>query len=395
MPRAAQECAQTDDGMPALVGHEEVLDRASAGKPLPIMVVSHCWESKQHADPYGHQLRQLVKKLQQPYAHDDCGSDIDEFKLLRHSRFNMDQKKQLDRQKELQHVWVFFDFCSLHQYKRAGSEVAAFGRAMANMHVLYSHEAAETVFIDKLTPTDVIEANKDGLVAVYDEESGMVKQTPASKLEANRTPYESRGWCSAEVQWSCTKGARSKSAIPLPPHVFAERFADGKGTGLKFTHRSDASEVLRLQAQVFNEKIPKCKVFEINLHVVTEDDLRDLADALPAFGSLKRLFLRKYKGEPVADVESVLLPALAKALVQVTCPNLEVTFRSWPRVEVGLGRLSDMTLAASLVLDQPTTDNRVLERALCEAFRKVDDAHCVHKFSGEVVRLSDYASGAA
>ena len=382
MPPAAQEYAKTDDGTPALVGHEEVIDRASAGKPLPIMVVSHCWESKQHADPYGHQLRQLVKKLQQPYVYRGK------------KKLNTVQIKDLDRMRQLRHVWVFFDFCSLHQYRRAGSEVAAFGRAMENMHVLYSHEAAETVFIDELTPPNSTEANKDTLVAVYDEESATVKQTPASKLEANRTPYESRGWCSAEVQWSCTKGARSKSAIPLPPHVFAERFADGNGTGLKFTHRSDASEVLRLQAQVFNEKIPKCKVFEINLHVVREDDLRDLAHALPAFGSLECLFLRKHKGEPVADAESVLLPALAKALVQVTCPKLEITFRSWPRVEVG--RLSDMTLAASLILDQPTTDAGVLERALCEAFHKVDDRYYgVHEISGEVVRLSDHASGAA
>ncbi|CAE7625612.1 Nlrc3, partial [Symbiodinium pilosum] len=339
------ERAGTKDGMPALVGHEEVQNQDAW---VEIKVVSHCWESKQHPDPYGHQLRQLVEKLQQPYAYDDC------------------------------------------------SEVAAFGRAMANMHVLYSHEEAETVFLDELTPTDIIEAHKDSLIAVYDEESRMVKQIPASKLEANRTPYESRGWCSAEVQWSCTKDAVSNSAIPLPPHVFAERFADGKGTGLKFTLRSDASEVLRLQAQVFNEKIPKCKLFGINLHVVREDDLSDLAVALPAFESLECIIFCMYKDErpknrrSVEDRRSVLLSAFAKALAQVTCPNLrEIQFHSAPRVHAN--RYQDLGSTESLILDQPPSDAGVLHRALLQACDK-SDANCVE--SGEV-RLSEYASGAA
>ena len=52
-------------------------------------------------------------------------------------------------------IWVFFDYVSLFQYLRESeAQQASFGLAMANMHVLYSHEMSLTFRIETLTPAE-------------------------------------------------------------------------------------------------------------------------------------------------------------------------------------------------------------------------------------------------
>ena len=91
--------------------------------------VSHVWESREHADPHGYQLRKLAEVV-------DMNS------------------------------WYFYDYMSLYQYKRnMASQERSFRRAMANMHVLYAHEHSSTLRIETLTPSE--EMHMDATVLVY------------------------------------------------------------------------------------------------------------------------------------------------------------------------------------------------------------------------------------
>ena len=185
--------------------------------------VSHVWESREHADPHGYQLRKLAEVV-----------EVDS--------------------------WYFYDYMSLYQFRRnAASQEKGFRRAMANMHVLYAHEHSSTLRIETLTPLD--EMHMDATVLVYHAPSDKVQAVPVADLTANRTPYRDRGWCVAELCWSSTRsfGSSSKEVdetgsgevdmtgqAPMPPDVFIPRFKEK----LQFTHRSDMDAVLKLQEKV-------------------------------------------------------------------------------------------------------------------------------------------------
>ena len=192
-------------------------------KMLTVAQVSHVWESREHADPHGYQLRKLAEAV-----------DVDS--------------------------WYFYDYVSLYQFKRnVASHEKSFRRAMANMHVLYAHEHSSTLRIESLTPLD--EMHMDATVLVYHAPTDEVKAVPVADLVSNRTGYRNRGWCIAELCWSSTRsrGALSKEIdergsgttdmtgqAPTPPEVFILRFKEK----LRFTHRSDMDAVLKLQGKV-------------------------------------------------------------------------------------------------------------------------------------------------
>ena len=185
--------------------------------------VFHVWESREHADPHGYQLRKLAEVV-------DVNS------------------------------WYFYDYMSLYQFKRSFAwQEKNFRRAMANMHVLYAHEHSSTIIIETLAPLD--EMHVDATVLVYHAPSDEVKPVPVADLIANRLAYRDRGWCIAELCWSSTRsfGSSSKEIdetgpgtvdmtgqAPMPPDVFIPRFKEK----LQFTHRSDMDAVLKLQEKV-------------------------------------------------------------------------------------------------------------------------------------------------
>ena len=184
--------------------------------------VSHVWESREHADPHGYQLRKLAEVVEAD-------------------------------------AWYFYDYMSLYQFKRnAASQEKSFRRAMANMHVLYAHEHSSTLRIETLTPSD--EMHMDATVLVYHAPSDEVKRVLVADLIANRTAYRDRGWCIAELCWSSTRslGSLSKEIdeaeadtdtegqAPMPPEIFVPAFKEK----LQFTHRSDMDAVLKLQERV-------------------------------------------------------------------------------------------------------------------------------------------------
>jgi len=312
LPRRQEADSMTVGSLSALVTHEEVamwaepekiedetrdldLETAErkAARKAKIVAVSHVWESREHADPHGYQLRKLAAVV-----HVDS--------------------------------WYFYDYMSLYQFKRnLASQEKSFKRAMANMHVLYAHEHSSTLRIETLAPLDD-EMHVDATVLVYHAPSDEVKPVPVADLIANRTGYRDRGWCIAELCWSSTRsfGSSSKEIdetgpgtvdmtgqAPMPPDVFIPRFKEK----LQFTHRSDLDTVLKLQEKVFHEKAGKNEV--LILTNLSRAEAEVAIKALPHYRVLRRLEITRSK---LADVES-FLEILFKALSISFCTIAELS----------------------------------------------------------------------
>ena len=197
-----------------------------------------------------------------------------------------------------------------YQYERHEEEqVDSFDLSMYNMHLLYAHEKTYTFRIDSLTPEDRWEnmMKSEALVKVYDPSAGTVMPKKLRDLIPNRTPYEARGWCMAEIEWSSTR-SRSfqhqkidrhkdlkesdaenlKGRVPMSPDDFADKMRKAK-----FTHRSDASQVILLQKKVFHEKADKCEraIFQ-NL---PQGELGKLANSLKYYKTLRTLEVGRFE----------------------------------------------------------------------------------------------------
>eukprot|EP00435_Cladocopium_sp_Y103_P042915 s2236_g12.t1 len=281
----------------ALVSHEEVKDWSSGTRYAIVCSVSHAWETREHPDPCKYQLQWVVDRA-----------------LLYQAAFNAD-------------VWIFYDYVSLFQYERdpESHEQRSFAKAMDNMHVMYAHEFNLTFRISSLTPDDVWEAmkkNEQELVPVWDDKSKSIKAKPLKDLMENRTKYEDRGWCKAEVEWSSLRtlnaqhqridGSESDAfngRVPMTPETFKETMRKAE-----FTHRSDAKAVIRLQEKIFFEKVTACETLVLEGLPATE--IEALARALPLYKNMKHLTINKFRcGEREAKF---LAEALTKTTALVT-----------------------------------------------------------------------------
>ncbi|CAE7821473.1 LZTR1 [Symbiodinium sp. CCMP2592] len=256
----------------ALVTMEELQDPKIARFEVnpAILSVSHVWESQQHPDPWGWQLRSLLGFVE--------------------SNFGSREKLKFFAEHVRVHYWVFIDFVCLHQYKRSEEEQQFFGRAMRSMHLLYAHRhIGHVIRLEELTPES--EKSLEGSIDMYCEATGKFEARPLSDLVLNSTPYSERGWCVAEVQWMSTKD-EVFGCSPMPPAVFQERVARGEqglanGLRLKFTHRSDAKLVSRLQEDVFLQHARQRK--RLDAMSLPQCEVSILAAALPHFVNLELL----------------------------------------------------------------------------------------------------------
>ena len=159
----SQVCMVKGREAPALVTHDEVRAWGEGSRDALICSVSHSWESREHPDPCGHQLRVLAS----------CTA-------LWNYAFLAD-------------IWLFYDFVSLFQFKRpTAAQEQSFQRAMANMHVIYAHEFSWTFRIEGLTPASVFakaHANTDWGVSVYDEPTDSVRSKHLQDLVLNPVEY--------------------------------------------------------------------------------------------------------------------------------------------------------------------------------------------------------------
>ena len=89
------------------------------------IAISHCWESREHPDPYGHQLEQIVSAI--------------------------GQENLLSGR-----VVFFIDYTCLSQFKRSDEQETSFQSSMKNLQLLYANSGSsfcEGVWtISRLTP---------------------------------------------------------------------------------------------------------------------------------------------------------------------------------------------------------------------------------------------------
>ena len=149
--------------------------------------------------------------------------------------------------------------------------------------------------------------SEDKFVKVYDPQSRTVMPKKLRDLIANRTAYEARGWCMAEIEWSSLR-SRSfqhqkidrhkdlkesdkdslKGRVPMSPDDFEEKMRKAQ-----FTHRSDSSQVILLQKKVFHEKAEKCeKALFQNL---PNGELGKLARSLKYYKTLRTLEVLRFE----------------------------------------------------------------------------------------------------
>ena len=204
-------------------------------------------------------------------------------------------------------IWVFFDYVSLFQYLReTEAQQASFGLAMANMHVLYSHEMSVTFRIETLTPAERWEKalHEEEMITVFDAASNFVKLVLIKDLVHNPTPYQNRGWCIGEMEWSSdrqetaqnqlidirpdTAGQRGRLELLCQVPTAPEHFAVKMQTAA-FTHRSDAAAVVHLQEKIFLEKVRRNA--ELSLEALPGSQILALAHALPYFEVLQTITL--------------------------------------------------------------------------------------------------------
>ena len=304
---ASEFCSDLNHGIrSALVRHEEVHEWAHGRKDAMIFSVSHAWETREHPDPCRFQLQQIV----------NC---IGLYGAAYYAE-----------------MWVFYDYMSLFQFKRqSAAQEDSFKRSMGDMHVLYAHEFTRTLRIQSLTPEDVwnrMLQSEDG-VPVFHEGSRDVKALPLKDLKENKTPYEERGWCMAEIEWSSarsdtrlhqridpsevsnTEESELKGRVTTHPAHFKEQMAKAA-----FTHRSDAESVLHLQEKIFYEKVTACE--ELRLSQLPPDQILALAATLPQYSVLKVLRLLDFEcsdaeAEKFAEASPAeYLPRRSKAKVE-------------------------------------------------------------------------------
>ncbi|CAE7882240.1 NLRC3, partial [Symbiodinium microadriaticum] len=276
-----------------LVSHEEVSEWAAGTRDAMLISVSHAWETREHPDPCGDQLKRLVNCLS----------------LYDAAYFS--------------EIWVFYDYVSLFQYERqTDAEYESFRRSMSHMHMCYAHECNWTVRLEALTPDDVWDAalqNSEHLVMVYDDKSKSVRGRPLKELVHNRVPYRDRGWCKAEVEWSSCRSrseqnqridapgsevnstSELRGKVPMAPQVFQE---DMKKAA--FTHRKkDAEAVQKLQQDIYYEKVSACE--EALLTNLPEGELGRLAKVLKDYRKLQVLRLINIEvGEAEAEFGKAL-----------------------------------------------------------------------------------------
>ena len=267
---------------------KKLLDARPRSREAIIVSVSHAWEAREHPDPCGYQLEQVVHHLS-----------------LFVAAFAAD-------------IWLFFDYVSLFQFKREKeTEEQSFRRSMRNMHAMYAHESTMTFRVESLTPEQRWQkAIQDGLqVKIFHEKSGLIQPVPledSENLKQNRNLYFDRGWCRAEMSWSSVRGdtaqnqrvdpevavTKEKKVIDAAAYltgrtaVAPDAFAADMHSAA-FTHRSDAGAVIDLQKKVFLEKVTKRR--KLKVEGISLQQMQALTQSLRHFKQLKSITINDFR----------------------------------------------------------------------------------------------------
>ncbi|CAK9050380.1 unnamed protein product [Durusdinium trenchii] len=239
--------------------------------------ISHCWEAREHPDPFGYQLKTIVGAW--------------------HYWQEVDPEVYRD-----DNTYFFIDYMSLPQFKRSAEEQTCFQCAMRHMHLFYANSSAffcKSVWrLEDLTPAGVKrqQIRSGRTIPVYILAEGKVVEVPLKRLKrsiggkcssscdencrnlhANDIVYLGRGWCRAEFEWAkpytvdisrrgvCLRRCSAeydalfhRLSLPWTPEAFQRSVAT---RALKFTHRGDIDPVLELQRTVFQQKVATLENF--------------------------------------------------------------------------------------------------------------------------------------
>ena len=261
----------------ALWGHVTI--RTAEGPSIVrFRSISHMWEAMEHPDPWGFQVHSIVERY-----------------------------RELPKDSV---TWVFVNFMSLYQYKRSAEEDEFFRKGLKRMHWLYSHEIVQVDILTELTPDD---KKSEGEILVYNAAEDQMKVTPIRELKLNSTPYELRGWCQSESEWSRLRMDVLGGCVPTPPDIFRKRMQR-----MRFTHRNDAEQVLALQEKVFRDKVSK--ITHLQLQQLSADDLECLHDALPHYNRLEYLVVN---GNALKGQDAVAMVTSGAADIQMESCSLQ------------------------------------------------------------------------
>ena len=261
----------------ALWGHITIRT-AEGPSAVRFRSISHMWEAMEHPDPWGFQVRSIVERY-----------------------------RELPKDSV---TWVFVGFMSLYQYKRSAEEDEFFRKGLKRMHWLYSHEIVQVDILTELTPED---KKFEGEILVYNATEDQVKLTPICELRLNNTPYELRGWCQSESEWSRLRMDVLGGCVPTPPEIFRKRMQR-----MRFTHRNDAEQVLALQEKVFRDKVSKTT--HLQLQQLSGDDLECLHDALPHYTKLEYMVVN---GNALKGQDAVAMVTSGAADIQMESCSLQ------------------------------------------------------------------------
>ncbi|CAE7494895.1 NLRP5 [Symbiodinium sp. CCMP2592] len=297
-----------------------------------VVTISHSWESMEHPDPCGFQLKQIVRRI-----------DLDMALQPIFRTFHIDFSRT--------DVFFFIDFVCLYQYKREDQgQDESFRRAMTAMHLFYANANSGEQFrlqvwrIERLTPrrTWWWQSWKGCKVRVFHALSGGIAEVPLQDVLRNTTPYCRRGWCAAEVEWSqpvsidishpsflqllllslpiscqflkqfclaCLFVASVPEAKPpMTPEAFRRRLQS-----LKFTHRADLEPLSELQRRVFADKMLTKDVAFGDLG--TPREISALLELVPSYTCLCTFSLFRTYLRP-RDSHELLLQLMSKTALR-------------------------------------------------------------------------------
>eukprot|EP00434_Breviolum_minutum_P035715 symbB.v1.2.031624.t1/scaffold3690.1/size51928/1 len=121
---------------------------------------------------------------------------------------------------------------------------------------------------------------------------GCVTDVPIEKLIKNSVPYQMRGWCLAEIQWSSLRSFKLlklviiygqdlwTSQAPLTPDFFRKMLSRSE---VHFTHRVDLEPLIKAQKAAFEAKAKQCTILKFDNLPVEQVDT--LSDALPHYST--------------------------------------------------------------------------------------------------------------
>lgn len=285
---------------------------------VPVVAISYCWLSREHADPRGEQLQVLGAALAQWISfHDDT----------------------LFKQQHPWDVAVFLDWCSLYQQPLTDLERQARSRSLERIQLWYAHEKTWVWLLTRV-PLGAKPFAERGWPTFERSVCHMMK---SSEMVLDLGSFDQR--CKT---WITTRNVcRTRCRPPLAPAAFGHLMQDKF-----FTVREDQKFLVAKYAETFSELLVEAEYLDfsnqgwgdgeiqilveplkhcrflrglsLNMNVIGDVGAEKLSEVLTSCQSLERLSLT---GNHIGDVGASHLATIVKM-----CPQLEALSLEWNQI---------------------------------------------------------------